>query len=138
MENIPNNMALPKQRFSFKKEERLRSKKIISQLFLTGESIKTYPIKIVFLETSHEQVFSVQSAFSVGKKSFKKAVQRNLLKRRMRESFRLNKENLYQTLKDKKLAVFFIYTGKEILDYQTIDKAVKKTLEKLAKHVTKN
>lgn len=77
--------------------------------------------------------YPAQAAFSVSKKNFKRAVKRNYLKRRMRETYRLHKAILYQALPEgEQLAVMFIYSAKEIKDYEVIEKSMKKALTKLA------
>ena len=119
------------QSFKFRKEERLCSKKLIDRLFAEGKPVFSQPIKIVYLETQNDNEYPVQAAFAVSKKSFKKAVQRNLLKRRMREAYRLNKNELYLSLKGKQIAVFFIFTAKSVSDFNEIEFAIKKGLKKL-------
>jgi len=130
------NTAGEKVKFSFHKDERLCSKKVIDKLFLDGNSIFVFPIKIVYLETPLTSNYRAQAAFTVGKRNFKRAVQRNLIKRRMREAYRLNKSNLYQGLGEKQVAVFFIFTGKTIPDYQMVESAVKKGIKKLLKEIS--
>lgn len=70
-----------------------------------------------------EQKFPVKIAFAVPKKRFKNATDRNLLKRRMREAFRLNKQELYQSLENKniKVNILLVYIGSEILSYKEIE-----------------
>ncbi len=132
MENTPENLDV-KISLSFRKEERLCSKKIIDKLFTEGTSFLAFPIKVQFLETTLPVHYPVQAGFTVSKKIFKKAVLRNLLKRRMREAFRLNKHNLYSVLGEKQMAVFFIFIGKEISEFDQIEAAMKKALKKLPK-----
>ena len=138
MDNLLENIAGEKLNFSFHKGERLCSKKIIDKLFLEGKSIFSFPIKIGYLETSLPANFKVQAAFTVGKRNFKRAVQRNLIKRRMREVYRLNKSNFYDALGEKQIAVFFIFTRKTIPEYSQIDASIKKGLKKLVSELRDN
>jgi ribonuclease P protein component len=132
MNSAQENTREGKNSFSFQKNERLCSKKIIDKLFEEGRSFFVFPLKIVYLETPLPTGNNVQAAFTVGKRNFKRAVQRNLLKRRMREAYRLNKHQLVDGAGEKQFAVFFIYTGKTILEYKQIETAVKKGIKKLA------
>jgi ribonuclease P protein component len=129
--NLSENTGGGSVKFSFKKDERLCSKKIIDRLFLEGKSFFVYPVKIVYLETKIPTNSPAQAAFSVAKRNFKRAVQRNLIKRRMREVYRLNKMRLYDKIGEKQVAVFFIYTGKTILEYNQIESAIIKGIKML-------
>lgn len=131
------NKNVDKIKATFKKEERLCSKKVIDRLFTDGSSFLSYPLKIVYLKTKLLTDFPVQAAFSVGKKKYKRAVQRNLIKRRMRESYRTNKFILYKNDYGQ-LAVFFIYVGKQIEDYQRIEVGMKKALIRLQAEMEKS
>ena len=124
--------------FSFKKAERLCSQKLIEKLFSEGKSFLYYPLKVVYMDIDSPEPYPAKAAFSASKKRFKKAVQRNLIKRRMREAYRLNKHLLILNDNSTKKAVFFIYIGKEILDFQAIEKAMKRSLIALAKTSTPN
>jgi ribonuclease P protein component len=124
--------------FSFKKAERLCSKKQIEKLFSEGNSFLFYPLKVVYADIDFPEPFPAKTAFTVSKKRFNKAVQRNLIKRRMREAYRLNKHLLILDENSSNKAVFFIYIGKEILDFHTIEKAMKRSLNTLAKVSTPN
>lgn len=131
-----NNTGGKIQKFSFKKEERLSSRKIIDDLFTEGESFFTNQVKVIYLFKPVPSKFPVQAAFSVGKKSFKKAVQRNLIKRRMREAYRNKKHILYHQLGEKQMAIFFIYGGKAIPEYSQIDEAMSKGIQRLIKVIS--
>ena len=123
--------------FTLKKEERLCSQKIIGEMFSSGESFLSYPLKVVFQKTESPQAFPVQAAFTVSKRNFKRAVKRNLLKRRMREAFRLNKPGFYDELAAKELhiAMMFVFIGKDMIEFPIIEKAMisafKKVLAKM-------
>ncbi len=125
----------PGTSFSLKKEERLSSKKIIDQLFAEGKSFISFPVKVVFLPTQLPANFPVQAGFSVSKKIFKRAVKRNRIKRLLREAYRLNKHVLYNNLNDKQVAVFFIYIGKELPTYTSVEASIKKALHSILKRL---
>ena len=121
------------EEFTLKKEERLCSQKIIGELFTSGESFLAYPLKVVFLKTDSSQTYPVQAAFTVSKRNFKSAVKRNLLKRRMREAYRLNKPAFQDelALRNLNLAMMFVYVGKDIVEYPAIEKGMKSAFKKL-------
>jgi len=135
MNNLENENNEKATRFTFQKSERLCSKKIIDKLFVEGKSVFVFPLKIVYLEPGGPAKNPLQAGFAVSKKNFKRAVQRNLLKRRMREAYRLSKPGFFSALNDVQLAIFFVYTAKEIADYSAIESAMKRGLKKLAKEI---
>ena len=118
-------------RQGFRKEERLRSVKEIAALFSEGKSAVTYPIKIVWKITDSEFPFSAKAAFSVSSRVFKNAVDRNLLKRRMKEAYRKNKHDFYTALGETKINIMFVYIAKEKLDYSRIEISVVTALKKV-------
>lgn len=126
------------KRFTLQKEERLCSHIVIEKLFSEGESFLSYPLKVVLLKTPTESAFPARLSFSVSKRNFKKAVSRNLLKRRMREAFRLNKHDFYEKLGTAgvQLAIMFVFIGKEISDYPEIEKGMKNALQKMGKKLS--
>lgn len=130
------NIGQKETGFSYKKEERLCSKKVIDQLFSKGNTFLAFPFKVVFLEMPLSKEFPVQAGFSVGKRNFKKAVKRNLIKRKMREAYRLNKHILYSGLKEKQLAIFFIYIGKTVPEFMICESAMKKSFKQLLNEVS--
>jgi ribonuclease P protein component len=120
--------------YTFSKAERLNSKKIIDKLFEKGsektKSVFLYPFRVVYLSQNIDENNLVSIIISVSKRSFKKAVDRNTLKRRIREAYRLNK-NLINTFKPSILPahIAFIYVGKEILPYSVIEAKMKEVLK---------
>lgn len=102
------------------KDKRLKSHKRIERLFLSGNRIKSFPLSAVYF-LDKEQSPQTQIAVSVPKRNFKKSVDRNLLKRRIREAFRINQQRLNPSCG---LDIIFIYFSREILDYSRIEKAV--------------
>lgn len=125
-------------RYTFKKEERLCSKKLFDQLFSDGTSFLVYPLKVVYLVTGRRGNYPAQAAFAVSKRLFKKAVKRNLIKRRMRESYRYHKHLFDELPGDRSVAIAMIYVGKEILDYQKIEKATRQSLKRVLLQVKNN
>jgi ribonuclease P protein component len=137
MEN-PSGKMDEKARVQFKKEERLCSKILIDKLFTEGTSFLVYPFKVVYLDFDFPGDFPAKAVFAVSKKLFKKAVSRNLIKRRTREAYRLNKNMLTSDNTYSKKAVIFIYIGKEILQFSSIEKAMIRIFERLKKASIQN
>lgn len=111
---------------TFRKSERLYQKKKIKELFTGGSSFYLYPFKVIFLKD--EDLANNQVLISVPKRNFKKAVHRNLLKRRIREAYRLNKA-LFKI--PDKLRIAYIYTSKELLEFNVIEKKLNQATERL-------
>jgi ribonuclease P protein component len=125
------------QRFTFKKDERLCSKIVLDKLFTDGKSVFAYPFKYIFLLNEAPENPAVQIVFSVPKRNFKRAVHRNLIRRRMREAFRLNKPAFYESLGEQKIALMVIYTEKEILDFKPIQSGLIKGFRKITTSLRK-
>jgi ribonuclease P protein component len=115
-------------KFTFKKEERLSKEKIIQELFEKGSSFYLYPFKVYFMQNPDVASTVHQVLISVSKKNFKKAVERNAIKRRIREAYRLNKNLLPG---QNKLAIAYIYSVKEILPTAQIQERLVKTFKRL-------
>ena len=125
--------------FSFKKGERLSGKKSITSLFKSGKSVMSYPLRILYNHADTGQ-FNAQVAISVPKRLFKKAVDRNILKRRIREAYRLKKPEFYALLGEKNIRLNLViqYQHREILDYQTIQSGLQKGLKKMIRQIHKD
>ena len=123
--------------FTFGKEEKLCSRKSIDRLFLKGEAFIAYPLRVQFMPAILPEDVPVQAMFSVPKKRIKRAVKRNLLKRRMREAYRLNKHPLCDVLLQNKqqLALAFILVAKDEVDYSAIEKGMKKAIARLVSEI---
>lgn len=119
---------------SFPKSERLSSKVAIDTLFETGRSFHSTPLKICWLEIP-ESPSPAQIVISVPKRSFKRAVDRNKIKRQIREAYRKNKNVFYETLENKKVHLMFIFTSKTILEYAEIEEKIILALKRLSKNI---
>ena len=120
-------------RLTFRKEERLTNKKTFESLFGSGKSFTVSPFRLVWIEIKSNSIFPVQLGISVPKRSFRKATDRNRLKRRIRESYRKNKQTLYEELKKKNLhiALMVVYIAKSELSYQEIERKMILSLQKI-------
>lgn len=116
--------------YRLSKSERLHADKLIKELFSEGSSFFLYPFKVQFFVKKDGGDGTSQVLFSVSKKKIKKAVGRNLIKRRMREAYRLNKALLSPV--PHGLSVGLIYVSSELIEYSEIEAKVKLALRKLA------
>jgi ribonuclease P protein component len=117
------------------KNERLHSQKLIKELFDKGSSFFLYPFKVIVMETDSGDSETYQVLFSVSKKKVKKAVQRNLVKRRMKEAYRLNKQILPDHPNTKK-TIALIYVSSEIATFQVIQNKLRKILTTITESKT--
>ena len=121
------------------KNERLKSRKLIDQLFSEGKKFGIAPFRVFYLYTTTEKS-SLQCGVGVSSKNFKKSVDRNRVKRLMREAYRLQKTLLADCIKEKNdsLNLFVIYTGKELPLYADVYEKMKKILDKLCHIINKS
>ncbi len=121
----PKNNTLPKSKI-------IKSKKTIEKLFKKANSLHKYPVRLVFsVEKNDENGY--KTAFFVPKKKFKKAVDRNRIKRLMREAFRLQQNQLNENLLYN---LIWIYTGKKLPDFHLVYKRIEQLLKELKSNGT--
>jgi len=110
-------------------KEKLKAKKLIDTLFIEGRSVKAFPLRMVFTETPLPYPdITLQCGVSVSKRNHKLAVTRNRIKRLMREAYRLNKNKI--DTKGTTFAVLIIYTSKDVLSFEEMNKAMGKLLKR--------
>ncbi len=109
------------------KQERLKSKKLIEKLYAEGDSVKTFPLRMMYVQTVHTSEFPCQVGVSVAKRNYKLAVDRNRLKRLMRETYRLQKQIVYNNL-DKPYVFMISYIGREEIKYEDLYLKMEKLL----------
>jgi len=124
------------RKFTLRKNERLYERKAIEEVFNKGRSIKEQPLRLLWLTRGPIGNIPVKAAFTVSSRNFKRAVDRNLIKRRMREAYRKNKLNVMQAFADKKLEclITFIYIDNKIADYAEIESKIIVALQRLIQH----
>jgi len=125
-------LTLPKKRH-------LKSKVIIDELFNSGKSEKAGPVIVLWdkVELSNDEPIHI--GFSVPKRKFKRAVDRNRIKRQMREVYRMNQTGLYRLLKDEEqqLALFIIYRGSHNYTYKALEAKIIVILKRLEHELRK-
>lgn len=119
-------------RFTFGKEEKLKSRKQIERLFAEGNMVKEFPILMKFLKIDDND-FPIKAAFSVPKRNFKLAVDRNRIKRLLRETYRLNKYILLNNIEGN-YVIMFIYTDKSEWNYTDLEEKMILLLNKFLKN----
>ncbi len=121
---------------TFNKKERLKSKTEIELLFSEGKSISKYPVRLVYKKSNFEENIKIRAGVSASKRNFKKAVDRNCIKRLMRESYRKNKYIVPNTT--HQFTFMFLFSGKEIPEYSLIESKIKGILQKFVEQEIKS
>ncbi|MDT7828874.1 ribonuclease P protein component [Pricia sp. S334] len=122
--------------FSYPKNEKLKSRKLIDLLFAEGRSVSKYPVKLIYLKTVLPKDAKIQAGVAVPKRNFKSAVKRNRIKRLLREAYRLNKHQVFNN-SDGGFAFLFLYLGKEMPSYPEVENAMIKVLARFSDRVDK-
>ncbi|PKP10692.1 MAG: ribonuclease P protein component [Bacteroidetes bacterium HGW-Bacteroidetes-4] len=128
------------KRLTFKKKERLKSRSTIQALFDTNQNLKNYPFKLVWMIVPSSGTSMVKAGVSVSKRNHRSAVTRNFIKRRMRECYRTNKLDLYQSIDGKNIELSFmlIYLSSEIVPFTEFEQKIKQLLFRLSEKVKTN
>jgi ribonuclease P protein component len=123
--------------FSYNKFEKLKSRKQIELLFAKGKTIAAFPVKVFYLTVEHTPVHPVQVGVGVSARNFKKAVDRNTIKRRMREAYRLHKLPLHEHLvaQQKSVVVFILWIDKQMPTTAALQDLMPTVIEKLIKQL---
>ncbi len=124
---------------TYTREEKLKSRKTLNALFTSGNSFLHFPVKVFYRPADDVDLPVLQTGVGVSARNFKKAADRNRVKRLLRECYRLNKQELAEALKkaDKKASVFFLYIGKELPEYGFLEEKIKQSLTKLKNQIVR-
>ncbi|WP_435135646.1 ribonuclease P protein component [Formosa sp. A9] len=122
---------------TYGKAEKLKSKILIEQLFTEGQSVSSYPLRLVFIKTSFNEPVTIKTGVSVSKRHFKLAVHRNKIKRLLREAYRLNKNAHFNNLSTQ-YAFMILYFGKDIPTYKFVERKMNRLFEKFTEHINHN
>lgn len=128
-------MTQIQQRYTYGKNQKLKSTKVIDLLFKEGKSLQQYPVRFIWMKVDSES--SLQASVAVSKRLFAKAVDRNNLKRHLREAWRLQKNDIEKELLKREISIagMIVFTGKIIKDYQLIPASLEKILLKLRQQI---
>ncbi len=113
----------------FPRHEKLKSATLINRLFEEGNHLTVFPLRLQYLETALPAKVPVQAGVTVSKRKFKNAVHRNRVKRLMRESYRKQKQLIFNN-SEQTFAFLFIYLGKEIPSQADMDRSMRLLIDK--------
>jgi len=119
-------------KYTYNKIERLKSVKLIEELFEEGKFISVYPLRLAYLKSCFDEDIKLKVGISVSKKNFRRAVDRNKIRRLMREAFRLNKNAYFNNI-TKQYAFMILYIGNEIPNYIDLENKIKQLFEQFLK-----
>lgn len=122
-------------KFTFNKKDKLKSQKLIELLFSEGQSVMAYPLRLVYTSTSFDDGILIKTGVSVSKRHFRKAVDRNRIKRLLRETYRLNK-HLYFNNITTPYAFMILYIGKEKTNLPEIETKMNLLFERFLNKVS--
>lgn len=122
---------------NYPKKEKLKSKKLIEQLFTEGQSVSAFPLRLVFMPATYEDDVTIKTGVSVSKRHFKKAVDRNRIKRLLREAYRLNKGAYFNNITTQ-YAFMILYIGKKEPAFSEVELKTKQLFEKFLNTISKS
>jgi ribonuclease P protein component len=111
-------------KFTYPKKEKLKNQKLIEKLFLEGKSISVFPLRMIYLQTTFEDGSKLKTGVSVSKRNLKKAVDRNRIKRLLREAYRLNKLEYFNNITTS-YALMILYISKDDTDFDAVNSKLK-------------
>ena len=125
---------------TFSKHERLTHERLIARTFSEGKSIKRFPFILIYSEARLRDVVPAQVMMSVGKRRFKRAVDRNRIKRLMREAWRLNKSSFLDPIakQNKQMTIILLYVGNKIVTFDETDSKIKELALRFEKEIEPN
>lgn len=148
---IQSPQTLPQRRLTLRKAEKLRHKTLVGALFSEGKSIYEFPLRLVWRTVGEEQLSKsfragvpektgkMQMLITIPKKKRRRAVDRVLLRRRIREAYRLNRLHLNDVISERSdirtLSMAFIFLGEENTSYSELEKKMIRLLERLEKKI---
>jgi len=124
-------------KFTFPKKEKLKSRKLIEKLFLEGKAVTSFPIRLLYLQTDFEDGSKIKTGVSVSKRNFKKAVDRNCIKRLLREAYRLNKPEYFNNITTS-YAFMILYLGKDDTDFNLVNSKMKIVFKSFLEKISKD
>lgn len=123
--------------YTLGKDEKLKSKILIEQLFARGKRIKSFPLQLIYLPIEHHSNLPIKVGFSVPKRNVKLAVNRNRIKRLIREVYRSKKHTISENI-DKKYIFMFIYMSKDEPTYKDLELTFEKLTTKFLNKITED
>jgi len=121
----------------YSKKNKLKSKKLIELLFSEGKAVTVFPLRLVYLKTEFDDGSALKAGVSVSKRLHKNAVDRNRIKRLLREAYRLNSPKYFNT-NTTAFAFMILYISKDKTTFMELDDKMKKLFKKFLKNTAKN
>jgi len=121
--------------FTYSQKEKLKSKKLIDTLFTEGKAVTAYPLRMVYLSTDFDEAILAKTGVSVSKRNFKKAPDRNRIKRLLRECYRLNKTAYFNKVPNQ-YALMILYIGKEKPTFLDVETKMNQLFEKFSNKIS--